>query len=77
MRGIGAPLQLAQPGLQLLRLQRLPTGLQKPAERLSLIQQQLPSASRPKDLLLGLRDPSSVMDGWQLDVDGSRLPWWA
>ena len=36
-----------------------------------------PSPGGSENLLLGLRDPSSVMDGWQLDVDGSRLPWWA
>ena len=36
-----------------------------------------PRPGGSENLLLGLRDPSSVMDGWQLDVDGSRLPWWA
>ena len=61
MRGIVAPLQLAQTRLQLLRLQRLPTGIQKPAEGLSLVQQQLTGTGRPQDFLLGFCDSPSIV----------------
>ena len=73
IRGIGAPIQLTQPGLHLLSLQRLPASLQQTRKRLGLIQQQLTGAGCPADFLLGVCGPPSVMDGWKLDVGGPRL----
>jgi len=79
MKGIGTRLQLAQSRLQLLRFQRLPTGLQKAAEGCRGPQLRPaatpPSASRPKDLLLGFCDPSSLFDGRELDMNRPRPPW--
>ena len=57
IRGIGAPIQLTQPGLHLLSLQRLPASLQQTRKRLGLIQQQLTGAGCPEDFLLGVCAP--------------------